>query len=301
MNQTIIKIMKINSKKIFLFFQFTLLMVFSVTSSLFSQTTTAPAEKPYTESTTFFILGALLFGLAVLFATIMIFDVKERDVQAIKAEKIRKIILSDEQLLLDHEYDGIRELDNKLPSWYMFLFYITILFAIVYMINYHVLGKQNKMFDEYTQEMTEAQMIKEELLKSGALINVNNVTVLSDAEDLKKGKEIFTVNCIQCHGAGGEGTVGPNLTDDFWVHGGGIKNVFNVISEGVPAKGMITWKLQLNPKQIQQVASYVLTFKGTNPPNGKAPEGTIWIDSTATDKKIKSDSGSVKQDSVKKK
>jgi len=299
LNQIIKKIMKINLKRISFFLHLAILISASGTVSLFAQVAAPPADKPYTETTTFFILGALLFGLAIIFAAIMIFDVKERDIQAIKAEKKRKIILSDEQLLLDHDYDGIRELDNKLPSWYMFLFYLTIFFGIVYMINYHVLGKNNLMYDEYTQEMTDAQMKKEELTKTGVLININNVTELKDPADLQKGKEIFTTNCIPCHGVNGEGTVGPNLTDIYWIHGGGIKNVFNIISEGVPAKGMITWKTQLNPKQIQQVASYTLTFAGTNPSNGKAPEGTIWVDSTTNN--VKKDSVSVKKDTVKSK
>ena len=297
MNQIIKKIMKIKLKRISFFLHLVILISACGSASLFAQVAAPPADKPYTETTTFFILGALLFGIAIIFAAIMIFDVKERDVQAIKAEKNRKIILSDEQLLLDHDYDGIRELDNKLPAWYMALFYLTIFFAIVYMINYHVLGKSNLSYDEYTQEMTDAQMQKEEMLRTGALINVNNVTQLKDPADLQKGKEIFTANCIPCHGVNGEGIVGPNLTDNYWINGGGVKNVFNTISEGVPAKGMITWKLQLNPKQIQSVASYILSLGGTNPPNGKAPEGTIWVDSTAN----KTDSSKVIKDTTKKK
>ncbi len=291
--------MKNRLKRIFLFLHLVILISACGSAYLFSQTTTPPADKPYTETTTFFILGALLFGIAIIFAAIMIFDVRERDVQAIKAEKKRKIILSDEQLLLDHDYDGIRELDNKLPSWYMALFYLTIFFGIVYMINYHVLGKSNLSYDEYTQEMTDAQMQKEELLRTGALININNVIRLKDPADLQKGKEIFTANCIPCHGVNGEGIVGPNLTDNYWINGGGIKNVFNTISEGVPAKGMITWKMQLNPKQIQLVSSYVLSLGGTNPPNGKAPEGTLWVDSSGTD--TKTDSAKVIKDSTQKK
>lgn len=153
------------------------------------------------------------------------------------------------------------------------------------MVNFHVLKKDNLMIDEYNQEMTAAQLEKETLMKSGGLINETNATVLDSPEDLKAGKEIYTVNCVSCHGNLGEGTVGPNLTDDYWIHGGGIKNVFATISNGVPAKGMITWKAQLNPKQIQQTASYVLTLHGTKPPNGKPPEGQIYKEES-----VKSDS-----------
>ncbi len=164
------------------------------------------------------------------------------------------------------------------------------------MIQYHMIGKPNSSNDEYIQEMTIAQQVKDELIRTGALINENNVAVLKDAADIDKGKEIFTVNCVSCHNADGGGGVGPNLTDQYWIHGGGIKNVFTVIKNGVPAKGMISWQTQLNPKQMNQVASYVLTLQGTKPAVPKAPEGTVWVDSTATNK----DSVTIKQDTLKK-
>jgi cytochrome c oxidase cbb3-type subunit 3 len=137
--------------------------------------------------------------------------------------------------------------------------------------------------------MLVAQQQKEELIKSGALINETNVILLTTPDDLQKGQEVFTTNCVPCHGMNAGGIVGPNLTDDYWIHGGGIKNVFKTITQGVPDKGMISWAAILSPKQIQQVASYILSLHGTNPPNGKPPEGTIWIDSTATNTKTKTD------------
>lgn len=235
------------------------------------------AQETKTDTYIYLILGALLFTLAVLFASIMIFEAGERKVKTPAAA----IAATDEALLMkDHEYDGIQELDNPAPAWFQFLFYITIAFAVVYMIIYHVTGKPNSSNDEYVQEMTIAQMQKDELIRSGALINENNVAALTDQADLDKGKEIFTANCLNCHAADGGGTVGPNLTDQYWIHGGGIKNVFTTIKYGVPAKGMITWQNQLNPKQIQQVASFVLTLQGTKPAAPKAPEGNIWVDST---------------------
>ncbi|MCX6163910.1 MAG: c-type cytochrome [Ignavibacteriae bacterium] len=246
------------------------------------------------ETYAYLFLAGLLCTLAVMFASFMIFESLER--------KTKKATLNvkeepDTLLLRDHNYDGIFELDNKAPAWFQFLFYITILFAVIYMVNFHVLKKDNLMLDEYIQEMTAAQQEKDVLMKSGGLINETNVTVLTSPEDLKAGKDIFTVNCVSCHGNLGEGTVGPNLTDDYWIHGGGIKNVFATISNGVPAKGMITWKAQLNPKQIQQTASYVLTLHGTKPPNGKAPEGQVYKEETE-----KKDSAKVvKTDSLKSK
>lgn len=248
-------------------------IMFSAVSA-FSQT--KGKEGMSSENYAYLFLAALLFTLAIIFASFMIFETKER--KAIKAG-VKTVKMNedlDALLMRDHNYDGIMELDNKAPAWFMALFYVTIIFGIAYLINFHVLKKDNLMIDEYIQEMSAAQQEKELIMKSGSFINETNVTLLTSPEDLKAGKDIFTTNCIPCHGANGEGTVGPNLTDDYWIHGGGIKNVFSTISNGVPAKGMITWKAQLNPKQIQTVASYVLSLHGTNPPNGKAPEGQIY-------------------------
>jgi cytochrome c oxidase cbb3-type subunit III len=269
-------------KRIKSFFSISVLLSFSLAaSSVFAQT--SKTEKPYTESTAFLIAGVLLFAIAILFASIMIFNVHEQSGKESTIIKKRKVVSAEADLLLDHEYDGIRELDNKLPAWFMTLFYGSIIFGIIYMINFHLLGKQNLMQDEYNKEMVEAQSQKDELMKSGALINFENVTLLTDPADITKGKETFASNCVPCHGNSGEGTVGPNLTDEYWIHGGGIKNVFKTISDGVPAKGMISWKAQMNPKQIQQTASFVLTLQGTKPANGKAPEGQIYIDTTKTE------------------
>jgi mono/diheme cytochrome c family protein len=242
---------------------------------------TAGKEGMSTETYAYLFLAGLLYTLAILFASFMIFEARERKAKKAAVVKVKDDI--DALLMKDHNYDGIMELDNKAPAWFQFLFYITIVFAVIYMVNFHVLKKDNLMLDEYTQEMTAAQMEKDILLKSGSYINESNVTSLTAPEDIKAGKDIFLANCIACHGNNGEGTVGPNLTDDFWIHGGGIKNVFATISNGVPAKGMITWKAQMNPKQIQLVASYILTLHGTNPPNGKAPEGQPYKEEAVKD------------------
>jgi cytochrome c oxidase cbb3-type subunit 3 len=271
-------------------FKFLYIIFLLFPASVFSQTTEKTGMSA--ETYAYLFLAALLYTIAVMFASFMIFDSRER--RAKKAVvKVKEDL--DALLMRDHSYDGIMELDNKAPAWFQFLFYITIVFAVIYMVNFHVLKKDNLMIDEYIQEMTIAQQEKDALMKTGGLINETNVTILNSPEDLKAGKEIYTVNCVSCHGNLGEGTVGPNLTDDYWIHGGGIKNVFATISNGVPAKGMITWKAQLNPKQIQQTASYVLTFHGTKPPNGKAPEGNIY-----KEENVKTDSVKVeKKDSTK--
>ena len=183
-------------------------------------------------------------------------------------------IEKENDILLEHDFDGIKELDNNLPPWWKFLFYATIVFAAAYLLNFHVFSKNKTMADEYKEEVQIADAQKAELIRTGAFISETSVTLLKDVESLSKGKEIFSANCSPCHGGKGEGIVGPNLTDDYWLHGGGIKNIFTTIKYGVVAKGMLSWQTQLSPKQMQQAASYVISLHGTNPPNGKPPEGT---------------------------
>ncbi len=180
---------------------------------------------------------------------------------------------------LGHEYDGIRELDNRLPPWWVWMFYITTAWAIGYMIYYHVLEKGPLQIEEYEIAMEKAELQKESFLaKAADQVNENTVVALTAESDINRGKQLYTINCVACHGASGEGTVGPNLTDGYWVHGGGVKNIFKVIKYGVPEKGMIAWQTQLKPSEIQQITSYILTLQGTNPPNGKAPEGTLYVE-----------------------
>ena len=188
-------------------------------------------------------------------------------------------------VMTDHEYDGIRELDNNLPPWWKYGFYFTILFGFVYIYNYHIAHSSPLQLQEYTSELAEADSLKKEQLKNAAAsIDETNVIALLDASSLSSAKSIFIGNCANCHGQNGEGGVGPNMTDDYWIHGGGIQNIFKTIKYGVPAKGMIAWQAQLKPEAIQKVASYILTLQGTNPANGKAAQGTIWTDVTAAAK-----------------
>lgn len=182
----------------------------------------------------------------------------------------------EQEMLLDHDFDGIRELDNRIPPWFHLLFYGSIIFGIIYMIDFHVIGDGHVQADEYTAEVKQAEVERNILIKTGAFLNEETVTQLNDPATLSEGQEIFIKNCATCHGQKGEGLVGPNLTDDYWIHGGGINNVFKTIKYGVPAKGMISWQAQLDPKKIQAVGSYILSLHGTNPPNAKSPEGTKW-------------------------
>ena len=263
-------------------------------------------------------------------------------------------------VLLDHEYDGIRELDNKLPPWWLYLFYITIVFAVIYMIHYHVTGTGDLSHSEYMKEIdpdwhAEKTGFLSSLFYSSPFSNAEDLTprrrielemraaaeakmdgygttkdvagvgfedlilaamdvstpenqeklknafpdiwqkhvdrggmaaapaepaapaveyqALTDNASLQAGKSIFATNCATCHGQAGEGGIGPNMTDDYYLHGAGITNTINVIHNGVPAKGMISWRGILSEEQILQVASYILSLEGTNPPNAKAPQG----------------------------
>lgn len=183
------------------------------------------------------------------------------------------------EIILDHNYDGIRELDNKLPPWWVYMFYATIIFGVVYLLRFHVFND----YDQDTEYLTEVTLAEAEIAeyKKNAkdLVDVNTVEILTDAGDIAAGKTLFETNCVACHMADGGGGIGPNLTDDNWILGGGIKNVFNTISEGGRAgKGMVAWKQSLKPLEMAQVASYVLQFEGTTPANPKAPEGDIWVD-----------------------
>ena len=192
-------------------------------------------------------------------------------------------IEKEKDIMFEHAHDGIYELDNDLPPWWKYGFYLTIIWAFLYLLNYHVLGTGKLQLAEYKEELAIAETAKQErmaLMKNN--VNEETVIALNDVEAITAGKDIFTKNCVACHGQSAEGMVGPNLTDEFWIHGGGIKNVFKTITNGVPAKGMISWKSQLSAIQIQSVASYILTLKGTNPANPKAPEGNKWEEVTTT-------------------
>ena len=191
-----------------------------------------------------------------------------------------KSIETESEIILDHNYDGIRELDNKLPPWWVYMFYASILFGIIYMLRFHVFNDYDQAL-EYEQEVAAAKLEIEEYKKNAKdLVDETTVELLTEASDIKAGETIFKSNCIPCHMADGGGGIGPNLTDNYWILGGGIKNVFHTISEGGrDGKGMIAWKQTLKPVEIAQVASYVLTIiNGTPPANPKAEEGDIWID-----------------------
>ncbi|MEM1322534.1 MAG: cbb3-type cytochrome c oxidase N-terminal domain-containing protein [Bacteroidota bacterium] len=179
-------------------------------------------------------------------------------------------------IMLDHNYDGIQELDNRLPPWWVAMFYITIAIGTVYFAYYHYLDMGDSSQEWYAKEMAYAEEIKARFLEKQAnLVNESNVAILTDEAALANGVNIYQSNCSACHGQLGEGGIGPNLTDAYWLHGGDIKSIFKTIKYGVPEKGMIAWKAQLRPSDIHQVASYITTLVGTNPPNAKEPQGML--------------------------
>jgi cytochrome c oxidase cbb3-type subunit 3 len=190
-------------------------------------------------------------------------------------------IENESELLLAHDYDGIKELDNSLPPWWVYLFYGCIVFALVYLIRFEIMGGDNQEM-ELEKEIAQAKIDVANYMKTAPdLMDEKKVTLLKDVVTLANGKAIYTANCVACHRPDAGGQIGPNLTDDNWILGGGIKNVFHTLTNGGrDGKGMIAWKTVLKPRDIQQVASYVLSLRGSNPINPKAPEGEIWIDST---------------------
>lgn len=185
-----------------------------------------------------------------------------------------KPISQEKDIMLDHEFDGIAELDNPTPAWFMWLFYATIIFAGAYLLNYHVFNWGKLQDEEYVVEMKEAKAAKDAYLSKAAnLIDENTVKENKDAAVISAGQALFNTNCVACHGDKGQGVVGPNLTDEYWLHGGKINDVFKTIKYGIPDKGMISWEKTLTPKQISEISNYILSLKGTNPAGAKAPQG----------------------------
>ena len=177
-----------------------------------------------------------------------------------------------EPLLLDHNYDGIQELDNNLPRWWVWLFYITILYAAVYLIYYHVARVGDLQVAEYDKEVKAGAILKDAAMGHFEA-NIPTLTPSTDAAVLQDGSQTYAKFCAPCHRADGGGLVGPNLTDNYWIHGSNYVDTVKVIWDGVPAKGMITWKAVLKPEQIQSVASYIYTLRGAKLLSpGKLPE-----------------------------
>ena len=293
--------------------------------SMLSQTvlaqTTAAADEAATivsnygglSANTFYFLAAVvlteIFAITFLYFSIRIINAEllpEKAVAAFKDSKLSALwarldkklftkaipIEHEADALLDHNYDGIQELDNALPPWWKYGFIITIGFAFVYLLNFHVFGNGKNPTEEYQAEMNNAQ-IQKEVYESKNKDRIDEEHVLmADATGIKSAEVNYVANCVACHGVKGEGGVGPNLTDDYWLHKGSLNDIYHTLKVGYPDKGMQSWASKFSPKEMSQLASYIKTLKGTNPPNGKVPQGDILTEEMATDslKTIKTDS-----------
>lgn len=187
-----------------------------------------------------------------------------------------KPLSEEKDLVMEHEFDGITELNNPTPAWFMVLFYGSIIFAVVYMFNYEVFGWGPTQEQEYTTEIEDAATAKLAMLsKPGAksAVNETNMEQSKDAVILKEGFALYATRCTPCHGDKGQGIVGPNLTDEFWLHGGKAGEVFKTIKYGIPEKGMISWEKSLSAQQISDITNYILSLQGTNPAGAKAAQG----------------------------
>ena len=288
-----------------------LLIMLLIAPSLIAQDATSTTEASQKaakaigglDASTFYIMVAVLFiELGIIIALLinikfLLRKEKERTAIVTKEEaiitaeekanklswwdKVNKLrpVSQEAELDLGHEYDGIRELNNRLPPWWLYGFYATILFAGIYLWRFHVSHNGPSSKQEYESAVARAEIkVQEYLKKKGEAVDENTVTLLTSADDIAAGKAIFTdpSKCPACHTAeGGGNAVGPNLTDEYWLYGGSVKNIFKTIKYGT-SKGMRSWKDDLSAKQIAQVTSYVLSLKGTKPANPREPQGELY-------------------------
>ena len=191
-----------------------------------------------------------------------------------------KEIENEEEILLDHDYDGIQELDNVLPPWWLWGFYITIAISLFYIVQAYYFDSYNQQNELEAELKVAAEEVEAYKAANPKLFDTSNLVALTDTKSLAEGKVLFeTKTCVVCHLNDGGGSIGPNMTDDNWILGGGFKNIYNTISKGGrPGKGMIAWETVLSAKERQLLTSYILSLKGTTPAVPKAPEGEIWTE-----------------------
>lgn len=198
------------------------------------------------------------------------------------------------KVMADHSYDGITELDNFMPPWLQWVFILTIAFGVGYFVNYSVLGIGKTGVEEYEEEL-QLEAIAAEARKANMMASIDESSVVFDESGaaLSSGKSIFEANCAACHASDGGGGVGPNLTDEYWIHGGSIQDVFKIVKYGVVSKGMVPWEDQLSPVEIQQVSSFILSLKGSTPANPKDPQGELFVQEAIQPEELASDSTAI--------
>lgn len=236
------------------------------------------------------VVLALEFVIVLVLAGVLQKLLKPKQVAVVKpAKKIdfkeffkkvnQSVAIEDEDTIdLHHEYDGIRELDNKIPVWWQVGFALCILFGVVYLYRMFVAETLPDQIVELNEANKFAAIEHEAYLKNAADNVDENTVKMLDAAGIESGGALFAKNCVACHGDKGQGGVGPNLTDDYWLHGGDIKHVFHTVTFGWPEKGMKPWKDDFSPAQIAQLASYVKSLKGTHPPSPKEPQGELYTE-----------------------
>lgn len=273
------------------------LALVGITSSSIAQEATSAASVPGEElingmhaDTYYFLMGIIGFELFILLSLLFIIQVLIKTIRRdeTKVEALKKAIRipfwdklnnsvaieKEKDILLNHDYDGIKELDNSLPPWWKYGFYVTILVSIIYLYYYHVGGNGPSSIDEFNTEVAEGNAAVAAYLATAAdKVDENTITISTDATVIATGKNLFETNCAACHAKDGGGGVGPNLTDGFWLHQGDIKSIFKSIKYGWKEKGMKSWKDDFSAKQIAALANYVCTLKGTKPLAPKDPQG----------------------------
>ncbi len=261
----------------------TLGFITALSKQVFANENGSSLEDPLSFSSWIFLLAVLLFVLSISMVAFLKplkkgYYSNKSFVQRLYGSLNDAVPIEHEKdILLDHNYDDIQELDNNLPPWWLYGFYLTIIWSVLFIVHFHFMQTPTPI-DEYNMEIESAKIAQEErMAMMGNSLNESNVIQLKDAASLKSGEEMYKKNCAACHGNSAEGIVGPNLTDKNWLHGGGVKNVYKSISEGIPTKGMISWKGQMSASQIQQTASYILSLQGTNPANAKDSQGDEWL------------------------
>lgn len=264
---------------------------FAATAAVYANDASS-AGTSYSMTTVMLVVMAVLMVLILFLVMYLSYAVSqlESNFQGKKAPGFWAMLFSLKPLeeeakleIADHDFDGIKELSNPIPPWFNALFYGTIVFGIVYLIAYHVVDFAPLQDDEYKKELAVAEIKKNEYLtKAGNNIDENSVTLLTDASALEAGKQEYAAKCAACHGQMGEGGVGPNLTDKYWLHGGSVSDIFKTIKYGVPAKGMVAWQSSVNPVKMQQLTSYIISLQGTAPAGGKEPQGELYEPSEPT-------------------